>query len=97
MSDTLIAYDLILFMAITFAEKKPITPKQLFASLPHSYSALRHHYNRLLDDGYVIHKSGVLDKRVKYIEPTEKFLSSVVNYANKAKVILDTPHRLYSF
>ena len=91
MSDSLIAYDLILFIAITHGEKKAITPKQLFSSLPHSYSAVRHHYNRLLDDGYVIHKPAELDKRVKYIEPTEKFLSSVINYANNAKAILDTP------
>jgi DNA-binding MarR family transcriptional regulator len=93
MSDSLIAYDLILFLAITHSEKQPITPKQLFCSLPHSYSAVRHHYNRLLADGYVTHKPAESDKRMKYIEPTEKFISSVINYANNAKAILDSPPR----
>jgi hypothetical protein len=91
MSDSLIAYDLILFIAVTYGEQQPITIKQLFSSLPHSYTAVRYHYNRLLNDGYVIHKHDEYDKRVKYIQPTEKFLSSVVNYANNAKAILDTP------
>jgi len=91
MSDSLIAYDLILYIATTYKEQKPITIKQLFAALPHSYTAVRHHYNRLLNDGYVVHKLDTNDGRVKFIEPTEKFINSVVGYANKAKVILDTP------
>lgn len=91
MSDSLIAYDLILFIAITISEKRSLTVKQLFSSLPHSYTAVRHHYNRLLEDGYVIHKQDNGDKRVKYIEPTEKFIASVTSYAKNAKAILDTP------
>lgn len=90
MSDSLIAYDLILFIAITFSEERPLTVKQLFTSLPHSYTALRHHYNRLLEDGYVVHKPDNGDKRIKYIEPTEKFIASVTKYAKTAKAILDT-------
>lgn len=91
MSDSLIAYDLILFIAVTYGEKQPITIKQLFSSLPHSYTAVRYHYNRLLNDGYVVHKHDENDKRVKYIEPTEKLKNSVATYANSARAILDTP------
>jgi len=91
MSDSLVAYDLILFIAIQCGEQQPLSVKQLFSSLPHSYSAVREHYNRLLNDGYVVHKQDEKDKRIKYIEPTEKFIGSVVNYANNAKAILDTP------
>jgi DNA-binding MarR family transcriptional regulator len=91
MSDSLVAYDLILFIAIHCGERQPLSVKQLFSSLPHSYSAVREHYNRLLNDGYVVHKQDEKDKRIKYIEPTEKFIGSVVNYANNAKAILDTP------
>jgi len=90
MGDSLIAYDLILYVAITY-KKQPITPKQLFSSLPHSYSAVRHHYNLLLEGGYLVHKTAESDKRVKYIEPTEKFMSAVASYANQAKVIFNTP------
>lgn len=91
MGDSLIAYDLILYIAITYVEEQHITIKQLFSSLPHSYTAIRQHYNRLLIDGYVIHKSHPHDKRVKYIEPTEKFITSVVSYANSAHIILGLP------
>jgi DNA-binding MarR family transcriptional regulator len=91
LNDSLVAYDLILFIAIQYGERQPLSVKQLFSSLPHSYSAVREHYNRLLNDGYVIHKQDEKDKRIKYIEPTEKFIGSVVNYANNAKVILNTP------
>ena len=91
MCDSLIAYDLILFIAIHCGERQRLSVKQLFSSLPHSYSAVREHYNRLLNDGFVVHKQDEKDKRIKYVEPTEKFIGSVVNYANNAKVILDTP------
>lgn len=91
MGDSLIAYDLILYIAITYVEEQHITIKQLFASQPHSYTAIRQHYNRLLSDGYVVHKSHTHDKRVKYIEPTEKFISAVVSYANSAQIILGLP------
>lgn len=90
MGDSLIAYDLILYIATTY-KKQSITPKQLFSALPHSYSAVRYHYNRLLEDGYVVHKPAESDKRVKYIEPTEKFINTVASYTNQARVILDTP------
>ena len=91
MSDSLIAYDLILYIAITYKEKTPITIKQLFSALPHSYTAVRHHYKRLLNDGYVEHRLDENDRRVKFIEPTEKFIDSLVSYANNVKAILDTP------
>jgi DNA-binding MarR family transcriptional regulator len=91
MCDSLVAYDLILFIAIHCGECQPLSVKQLFSSLPHSYSALREHYNRLLKDGYVVHKQDEKDKRIKYIEPTEKFIGTLINYANNVKAILDTP------
>jgi len=89
MCDSLIAYDLILYIVITHSEHYPVTIKSLFASLPHSYSAIRYHYNRLLLEGYVIHKLDNKDKRIKYIEPTEKLIQSVVSYAKGSNSILE--------
>jgi DNA-binding MarR family transcriptional regulator len=90
MSDSLVAYDLILSIAIKSGEMQPFTVKQLFSSLPHSYSAVREHYNRLLSDGYVVHKPDEKDKRIKYVHPTDKFISCVISYSNNAKAILET-------
>lgn len=90
MNDSLIAYDLILYIASMHSEQKPIGVKQFFSALPHSYTAIRHHYKRLLDDGYVVHKHDERDRRVKLIQPTEKFASSIANYTNKVKELLET-------
>ena len=89
MSDSLIAYDLILYIAITHNEQQPITIKQLFSCCSHSYTAIRTHYNRLLNNGYLIHKTAANDKRVKYVEPTEKLIQSTINFANKVSLILE--------
>jgi len=89
MSDSLIAYDLILYIALTYRKEIPITIKQLFSASPHSYTAVRQHYNRLLVDGYLTHKLDQDDGRVKFIEPTAKFTSAIVNYSNKVQVLLD--------
>ena len=44
--NSLIAYDLILILAINNYAKNDISIKELFASVPHSYTAVRGHYLR---------------------------------------------------
>ena len=81
---------MILFISIAYSEKTSITAKQVFSSLSYSYSAVRLHYNRLLKEGYLIHKLDNQDKRIKYIEPTRKLLQTIACYTNDAKVIVET-------
>ena len=86
-NDSFVAYDLILFIAIQFEENQHISVKHLFSSFPHSYSAVREHYKRLIHDGYLVHKLDEKDRRIKYIEPTEKFICAVLNYTKYVQVI----------
>ena len=90
-NESLVAFDLILFIAINYLERKEITIKELFSNLPYSYTAVRQHYNRLLINGYITHKAHKNDRRVKYLEPTNKLINSVLNYANDAQRILSPP------
>lgn len=76
-----VAYDLIIFLALQFSSGGKITVKQLFASLPHSYTAVRQHYRQLLSDGLIICIPSEQDGRIKFIEPTDNFISLVDAYA----------------
>lgn len=79
--NSLIAYDIILLLSIHKYANGHITVKQLFASLPHSATAVRYHYKRFVEDGWIEHYSDLKDKRVKYIKPTEKFFNIIMHYA----------------
>ncbi|MES2585579.1 MAG: hypothetical protein V4536_01525 [Pseudomonadota bacterium] len=90
--NSLIAYDLILLIAIAGEKKQQLTIKQLFSSLPHSYTAVRQHYNRFIREGWLAHQSDEKDGRIKYIQPTDKFRQTVKNYSNAANhIFLNKP------
>jgi DNA-binding MarR family transcriptional regulator len=57
--------------------KEEITVKQLYSSLPHSYTGLRLHYKRLIDDGWFEQVPDRGDRRVKYIQPSEALLKKM--------------------
>ena len=83
--ESVIANDLIIFLAIEFVRGKPLTVKKLFASLPYSYTAIRQHYKKLFKDGWVIHIPDENDKRIKYIKPSEKFIEVIDAYVGVIK------------
>jgi hypothetical protein len=83
--ESAIANDLIIFLAIEFVSVKSLTVKRLFASLPYSYTAVRQHYKKLFKDGWVIHTSDENDKRIKYIKPSEKFITVIDAYVDEIK------------
>jgi DNA-binding MarR family transcriptional regulator len=86
--NSLIAYDLILVLAINNYAKNNISIKELFASVPHSYTAVRGHYLRFVKDGWVEHYLDESDKRIKYIRPTAKLVKTMNDYATVAHKIL---------
>jgi len=86
--NSLIAYDLILVLAINNYAKNNISIKELFASVPHSYTAVRGHYLRFVKDGWVEHYLDESDKRIKYIRPTAKLVKTMNDYAAVANKIL---------
>jgi len=86
--NSLIAYDLILILAINNYAENNISIKELFASVPHSYTAVRGHYLRFVNDGWVEHYLDESDKRIKYVRPTAKLIEIMNNYAAAAHKIL---------
>lgn len=89
--DSLIAYDLMLLIAFNHSHQNKLSVKQLFNSLPHSYTAVRQHYNRFVKDGWIKHSNHTTDKRIKYIEPTEKFTITITNYTITVASIFKSP------
>lgn len=94
--ESVIANDLIIFLAIEFVSGKPLTVKRLFASLPYSYTAVRQHYKKLFKDGWVIHVPDEKDKRIKYVKPSEKFVEVIDSYVHIIKTTFITPPRYSS-
>ena len=71
-------------VAVRHFEGKNITVKQLFKSLPHSTTAIRYHYSRFINDGWIEAYSNVQDKRVKFVRPTQKFIVVLTLYSSTA-------------
>ena len=94
--ESVIANDLIIFLAIEFVSGKPLTVKRLFASLPYSYTAVRQHYKKLFEDGWVIHIYDEKDKRIKYIKPSEKFIEVIDAYVSLIKKTFIPPPAIAS-
>jgi DNA-binding MarR family transcriptional regulator len=86
--NSLIAYDIFLLLSINSYSNNKISVKNLFTSLPHSPTAIRHHYQRLINDGWIEHYLDPKDKRVKYIQPTKKFIQIINVYESYAKKLL---------
>jgi DNA-binding MarR family transcriptional regulator len=62
--------------------------KQLFKSLPHSTTAIRYHYTRFINDGWIEAYSNIEDKRVKFVRPTQKFIEIINAYTKAAEPLL---------
>jgi hypothetical protein len=89
--ESVIADDLIIFLAIEFVGGKPLTVKRLFASLPYSYTAVRQHFKKLFNDGWVIYIPDENDKRIKYIKPSQKFVEIIDSYVDVIKITFIHP------
>jgi len=86
--NSLIAYDLMLLLSIHTYANSRITVKQLFASLPHSATAVRHHYQRFVDEGWIEHWPDPKDKRIKNIQATQKFVEMINAYTQATNDIM---------
>jgi hypothetical protein len=86
-----VAYDLLLQVMIAYKTNQTLSVKTLFASVPHSYTAIRHHYKRLLKDEWLSHRLDRFDARIKYIEPTSKLIKTIEGFVKSAYSILNSP------
>ena len=87
--NSLIAYDIILILAIHDYSQSQITVKQLFSSVPYSYSAVRTHYQRLLTDDWIELCSDEKDRRIKFVRPTQKFFTAISKYAETINLLFN--------
>jgi DNA-binding MarR family transcriptional regulator len=83
--NSLIAYDIILLLSIHNYAKGHITIKQLFLSLPYSSTAIRYHYQRFINDGWVENYLDPKDKRIKFVRPTQRLIDAVNAYTREAE------------
>ena len=88
--DSFIAYDLLLIIANAFKNDQQLTVKQLFSSLPHSYSAIRAHYLRLIEQGLIEHEFHLEDKRVKHIKASESLIKLINEFEIASNKILES-------
>lgn len=82
-----IPYDILVVVIDSFTSNKELTVKALFATLPYSDMGLRHHFRRLIDNGWIELHSVNGDARVKQIKPTEKLSKQFLSLAQ-----LVSPH-----
>lgn len=87
--ESVVGYDLVIFIAVEHLKKEKISVKQIFDSLPHSYTAVRQHYMRLIKDGWIECIGDEKDRRVKRILPTKKFDEIITEYAKI--IVSNTP------
>jgi DNA-binding MarR family transcriptional regulator len=80
-----VAFDILLLMAQPDSHR--ITVKEFFSSLPHSYTAVRQHYTRLIEGGWLTHFDHPTDKRIKYISVTEKYEILMKEYASRISLV----------
>ncbi len=89
---SLIPYSILITVIRHSIRNENLSVKSLFSQLPYSVMGVRHHFNRLIDSGWVELKESESDKRIKIIVPSEKLhsrinlliddLSLVANYEN---------------
>ena len=90
-ANSLVAYDLLLQIVIAYKTNQQLTVKSLFTSVSHSYTAIRHHYKRLLKEGWICHQNDIKDARIKYIEPTDKLIKLISGFTQYADEVLNSP------
>ena len=79
--ESVVCYDLVIFIAVRSLKNESITVKHVFDALPHSYTAIRQHYMRLISDGWIVVISDSPDQRIKHIKTTTKFDEIIEEYA----------------
>jgi len=80
-ANSYVATDILFLVAI----ESRLKVKDLFTSLPHSYTAVRHHYKRLLEEQWIEQIADEKDKRVKYIQTTDKLNQVLLEFTQKIK------------
>ena len=73
----------------SWSRDERLTVKQLYAQLPHSQSATRHHFDFLLDEGWLHLEDDDSDRRIRYVVPSEKLVRQIMVWEEKCSQVLD--------
>lgn len=84
-----IPYDILLAVIEGSHKNEELTVKALFTSLPYSDMGLRHHFKRLIENGWIELHATNNDKRVKQVKPTEKLTNRFTSLSNSIKPLLN--------
>jgi DNA-binding MarR family transcriptional regulator len=76
----------ILLVVLDTKNSNCLTVKKLFASLPHSQTAFRYNFSRLLKDDWIALSRVETDKRTRIVVPTIKLLSRFEELINELRI-----------
>lgn len=86
-SHSLIPLDILLTSFCGDQNGEDLTVKALFASLPYSDMGIRHHFKKLLDEGWIELHNGDKDSRLKRVRATNKLKENLFNLDLEIKSI----------
>jgi hypothetical protein len=81
LSQSTLAYEIILLIAHHTVCNKPLTLHQLFYSIDYSETGIRKQLTKLIKDDWCSLIKGTSDKRLKHVVASEKLLILLDNYA----------------
>jgi len=83
-----IRYDILIWLSASWSSGTRLTVKQLYAQLPHSDSAIRQHFDLLLDEGWIELEDDNSDRRIRYVVPSEQLVTKIVQWGDNCTEIL---------
>ena len=88
-----IRYDILIWLAVAWSDSRILTVKQLYAEVPHSDSAIRHHFEELFSEGWVRLEGDNSDRRLRYVKISSELESRFIKWGNDINSITSITHR----
>jgi len=86
---SLLVYDLMLWVAHEQSHCRPTMMKSIFMSLPHSATGLRRHLRALIRDRWLVVSRDNSDRRVRHLKLTKKGIRALLQCAEHSSLVLD--------
>jgi len=90
-----IRYDILIWLSASWANGNSLSVKQLYAQLPHSDSAIRQHFDQLLNEGWLVLKDDNSDRRVRHVIPSEQLVTKILNWGEQCSKVLASYHNTH--
>lgn len=83
-------YDILLVVLRQKPSDEKLTVKRLLASLPHSATGIRYHFDHLREGGWIKLTPDKIDARVKVVIPTKKLMREFDSLCRNLMPIFET-------